>query len=481
MIPVSPTPTHPTGGFRQRVMWGAGGLADNFMFNTLTALGTLVYVNHFKLSPALAGIALALPRVIDAFTDIYIGNLSDNTRSRFGRRKPFMLAGLLLSAFLLPLLWTVPAGPITEQGLPWYGNFTFLYIVFIASLLAVTYTLYVVPYTALGYELTDDYDERTKIISWRMYIGLPGSLAAGWLFRVASDDYFDNLAQGAIVVSVFISIIIIVFGILPILGTKERENVGENEKVSLWQAFKFVLLNKSFVILFLAFLAVIVALFSSQGIAPLLLHHYVFEGDAIRLGNYQGLLGTIGFGMSYVSMFLIGWIARQTNKKNALLVALGLFLVGTASYFITIQADAGWSLYVSGFIFFLGGQGAWLMIDSMLGDVCDEDELRSGVRQEGIFSAVKGFGLKFGQGLTFGVGGFMATYAGYDPMIVEASGLTDDVAQRMKIYLLGFQCLGFLIAMLCVCFYPIDRARAQATRDALDARALLTAKDKDPV
>jgi GPH family glycoside/pentoside/hexuronide:cation symporter len=77
---IPPVPGHEKVPLRTKVMWGFGGLADNFMFNTLTALGTLVYVNHFKLSPALAGLAMGLPRIFDAITDPLIGNLSDNSK-----------------------------------------------------------------------------------------------------------------------------------------------------------------------------------------------------------------------------------------------------------------------------------------------------------------------------------------------------------------------------------------------------------------
>jgi GPH family glycoside/pentoside/hexuronide:cation symporter len=116
-----------------RVVWGFGGLADNFLFNTLTALGTLVYVNHFKLSPLLAGLALALPRIVDALTDPWVGNWSDNTRTRFGRRRPFMLVGVLASAAVLPLLW-MPLGAETA-GNPWYANLPFLHLVVMGSVL----------------------------------------------------------------------------------------------------------------------------------------------------------------------------------------------------------------------------------------------------------------------------------------------------------------------------------------------------------
>jgi len=434
---IPPVPGHEKVPLRTKVMWGFGGLADNFMFNTLTALGTLVYVNHFKLSPALAGLALGLPRIFDAITDPLIGNLSDNSKSRWGRRRPFMFAGVLACVVLLPLLWTLP---MTETAsYPWYSNVPFLYIVVVGSLLALAYTFFVVPYTALGFELTPDYDERTRVVRWRMYIGLFGSLAAGWLFRLAADDYWPSLGVGAFWVTVGVAAIVLVSGLVPVFGCKEELAIEQQDPIRFFEAVRFTMTNRPFVILFIAFVTIIVALFSAQSIAPLLMQHYMFGGDAIRLGNFQGALMTMAVPLSYLSIFLVGWVSMWTSKRTAMVGGLGLVFVGTALSFFAMDPRWPWMFFVTSFIVFLGLQGCWLMVDSMTADVCDDDELRSGRRREGMFSAVKGFALKAAQGLTFGLGGYMATAAGYDPQIVERAGLDEATAWKMKAALVGFQ------------------------------------------
>ena len=450
---------------RTKVMWGFGGLADNFMFNTMTALGTMVYVNHFKLTPALAGLALGLPRIFDAITDPIVGNMSDNSKSRFGRRRSYMFVGVIGCVLLLPLLWTLP---MTETAAnPWYSNVPFLYIVVLGSLLALAYTFFVVPYTALGFELTPDYDERTRVVRWRMYIGLFGSLAAGWLFRLAADEYWPNLGEGAFWVTVGVAGIVLVSGMIPVFGCKEDLAVEGQEPIRFFEAVRCTLGNRPFLILFFAYVTIIVALFSAQSIAPLLLQHYVFGGDAIRLGNYQGTLMTMGVALSYASILLIGWISMRTSKRFAMVCGLSLAFAGTAFGFVAIDPRWPWLLFVSTFVAYLGLQGCWLMVDSMTADVCDDDELRSGRRREGMFSAVKGFGLKAAQGLTFGLGGYMATAAGYDPQLVEHSGLDADTAWKMKVALIGFQCAGLLVAMGIMWLYPISRQRAEETQRRL--------------
>lgn len=453
---------------RTKVVWGLGGLADNFMFNTLTALGTLVYVNHFKLSPAFAGLALGTPRFLDAFIDIWIGNASDNFRSRFGRRRPFMLAGVIGCVGVMPLLWKLPW--METAANPWYANGPFLYIVILGTLLATFYTLFVVPYTALGFELTPDYDERTRVVRWRMYIGLLGSLAAGWLFRLAADDFWPDLGTGAFWVTIGVSGIVLVSGLVPVLGCREEPTASHQEKIRLGEAIRCTLSNRPFAILFFSYLAVIVALFSAQSIQPLILHHHVFEGDAVRLGNFQGWLMTMGMILSYASIGLIGWISMHSGKRNAMMTGLGFAFAGTALSFVAMDPRWPWMLFVSAFLAFLGFQGCWLMVDSMTADICDDDEFRSGRRREGMFSAAKGFALKAAQGLTFGVGGFLATLAGFDPATVESTGLDDLTAWKMKLALVGFQCAGLTLAMVILWTYPITRARAAETQRRLRAK-----------
>ncbi|HAV13865.1 MAG TPA: hypothetical protein DCX06_10310 [Opitutae bacterium] len=452
-----------------KIKWGFGGLADNFMFNTLTALGTLVYVEHFKFTPELAGLALAMPRLIDAFTDPWIGNLSDNCKSRFGRRRPFMFIGVLLCALLLPLLWT-PFGLDTVSYV-WYQNIPFLYVCTVGSLLAVAYTLFVVPYTALGFELTPDYDERTRVIRWRMLIGLLGSLAAAWLFSIAAADYFPNFGVGAFWVTVGVAGVVLVSGLIPTFGCKENLEITEQEPIKLLPAIMYTMTNRPFLILFITYVVIITALFSAQSIGPLIMLHYVFDGSPKAVGLFMGSLGTLAVALSYVSMFFIGYLSTLFNKRAAMMIGLGFVLFGTIANYFAIDPRWPWAMYVAGAITFIGMQGCWLMVDSMVADVCDYDELHTGRRREGMFSSVKGFALKAAQGLTFGLGGYMATAAGYDPHVVNAAGLDEGIAIKMKALLIGFQAVGLSLAIFLMWFYPISRKRAEETQRLLEAKA----------
>jgi GPH family glycoside/pentoside/hexuronide:cation symporter len=153
-----------------------------------------------------------------------------------------------------------------------------------------------------------------------------------------------------------------------------------------------------------------------------------------------------------------------------MLAGLGLVLTGTMAGFWALDPRWPWLLYVTGAVSFLGMQGCWLLVSSMVADICDEVELQTGRRREGMFSAVIGFALKAAQGITFGIGGYLATWAGFDAQAVAAHGVDATTAGRMKLFLVGFQALGLALAMVAMAFYPISRLSAAETRRRLAER-----------
>lgn len=453
---------------KTKIAWGCGGLADNFMFNILMMLGLLIYVDHFRLDPKLAGMALFVPRFIDAITDPWIGNYSDNFKSRWGRRKPFIFVGVLISAILLPFLWT-PVLLDTVDAV-WYKNGPFIYLSVVGSLLAVSYTLFVVPYTALGFELTPNYDERTRTIAWRMYIGLFASMAGGWLYWLCQLKYFPDEGVGAVWVSAGAAVLVLIFGWIPAFFCKETQDTKTQPPIKLWSAIKFSLTNKPFMILMGAYLVVIIAITASSGVFPFLLIYGVFEGNKANFGEYQGLVITMGSITSYLSMWLITAVSLRSSKRWAMLSGLGFIFVGFIAYWFAIDPRWSWMLYVAAFIGYLGMQGCWLMIDSMVADVCDADELETGLRREGMFSAVKGFALKLAQAITSAVGGFMIAFAGFDADVANDTGVPEGVIFNMKALVVGVTCIGLLAAACVMWFYPISREAAARTREALAKR-----------
>ncbi|MEM8494057.1 MAG: MFS transporter [Planctomycetota bacterium] len=497
-----------------RVGWGFGGIADNFMANTLFVLGMIIYVTAFNMPAGLAGLALSIPRFVDAITDPLIGNFSDNLRTRFGRRRPMMAIGALGSAVLLPLMWYPPM--LETVGNPWYSNVPFWYLAIVGSVYFVFYTLFMVPYTALGFELTDNYDERTRVLAWRMYMGLLASMTVPALYWLCRREVFGEGIAGEIngtrLVSVGLGLIILATGLIPVFTTRERPEANTQPTTPILPAVKYTLSNRPFLILFVAYIAVIMGLFTAGTIGTFALIYFVFaqvesvdlaKDHASLLGLIAGVLAAL---VSYGSMFLIAKVSRITGKRTAMLLGLMLMLVGTMSIWVLYEpssavnsadlvpvlwlagvVDSIGGFFVDGFavdtetlklgvliatfVTALGGQGCWLMIDSMTADICDEDELRTGRRREGMFGAAQGFGRKIAFAFTVLMGGYLLEWIGFDPETAEAvGGVSDAIGQRMLLTLIVCQGAGLVVAIAVFCFYPISRARAEATRRALETR-----------
>ncbi|MCQ2403689.1 MAG: MFS transporter [Lentisphaeria bacterium] len=463
---------------KTRILWGFGGLSDNVMFNVLNFLFLYVYVNYFKMDPALVGIALAIPRFFDAITDPMVGNFSDNFRSRWGRRRPLIFFGVISCAILLPLHWTPPCLDTVNNA--WYCNGPFLYIAGLGCLYALAYTFFGVPYTALGFELTDDYDERTRVLAWRMYLGLIGALTLPWIYKVCVDpEKFSNIQQGAIITSIGASVFMIITGMLPVFGCKEKPvppKVVDNEnhelkKQNMFAAFADTFRNKPFLILVLGFFVVLCGTDACGSIGNFLNLYLVFNGDEVGNAKLAGTIGSMGAIIRYFSIFFIVFLSRKTGKREAFLTGMVIWIIAYSSMWFTITPKHPYAQLISWGIWALANQGLWLTLDSMMADICDDDELQTGRRREGIFGAVRGFIQKASGAITVLISGFMLKFTGFDVNVAQTSGLPPEVAFKMKAFFVVFPVLGCVLAFICFLYYPISRKRSHETRRILEERA----------
>jgi GPH family glycoside/pentoside/hexuronide:cation symporter len=448
---------------RTQIGWGFGGLADNFIMNTLGVLVMPIYNIALGMDPVKLGIALCIPRFLDALIDPLIGNLSDNTRTRWGRRRPYIFCGAILSAALLPLLWMPPFK--SDNGMFWY-------FLVLASVYALAYTLFVVPYTALGYELTSDYDERTRVLAWRMYVGLIGSLSVPWLYKLCLLPAFGGDAvRGARWVSAGLALVIIATGILPVIACREPAEAQRQRKVGFWEAMLQTSRNRPFMILLVSYVIIICGLFTSGALGLYINIYYVCGGDKSFAATIGGLAGTLMALTSYVSLPLITWISTHWGKRTAMIAGLAFAVVGIASLWFTMTPKMPYLQLVSSVVIGLGLQGCWLMVSSMVADVCDEDELRTGLRREGVYGAVTGFALKASLAVTALSGGIVLKMSGYDAVSAEKAGwVAMEVIRRLEAMFIGIQCAALLAAIVLFLFYPLTRQRAERTREILDQR-----------
>ncbi|VGO21979.1 MFS transporter [Pontiella sulfatireligans] len=437
-------------------LYGTAGLADTFLSFGITTLIMPIYNIGLGIDAVLLGWALAIPRVIDAITDPLMGNISDNTRSRFGRRRQYVFAGAVLCAILFPFIWTPPDAS---------QNVVLAYFIGIMCLHSIFYTIFNVPYTALGYEITPNYDERTRIYAWRFYFATMAGATTHWLYKLCLMAGEDEVA-GVRVVSWIIAAIVLGFGIIPALFTREQEVVQDQEKVNLFKAVGSTLRNRPFILLMTAYTIIVTTYFSAGALILYINIFHIFGGDKDAAGTMTGLSGSLGVVAAFVGMLVMKKVSEATGKKTAMIISLGIAILGGLSAWFTLTPNMPYLQILSSLIMGMGSMGCWLLVSSILGDVCDDDELNTGLRQEGVYSAASGFVNKIAFAFTAITTGYILKMSGY----VEGMDPDPEVGLKMKVIFISVQSLGLLVGLLVMVLFPIGRTRAEETRRILDER-----------
>lgn len=445
----------------KRIAYGFGALSDNFIMNGFGAMVTPIYNIGLKLDPLLVGWAVAIPRLIDAFIDPLMGNISDNTRSRWGRRRPYLVAGATLCALLLPLIWMPPFH--SQNGM-------FLYLTLMGLAYFTCYTVYTIPFCALGFELTSDYNERTRLLAWPNYIGLLGSLAMPWLYPLALAAIFPNEVVGARWVSVLLGVLIIVTALIPFFSLREPKRALEQPKEKLFAAIGVAIRNGPFLIVMTSNLIVLLGLATMVSLGLYINIYYVYHGDKAAAAQLSAWAGMLVAGLSYVSVWMATVLSTHFGKRHAANIGLGISLAGAISFWWTFSPTMPYLQLISAALTGLGLQGCWMLFISMIGDVCEEDELKTGMRREGIYSSVGGLSRKAAVAAAAVGTGIVLKVCGFDAEIAEKTGAPHEVVMSMKNWFVFGQA-GFLaLGMFLLRFYPITREKAEETQRLLRER-----------
>lgn len=463
-----------------RVSWGAGGLSSYILANVFFAFGQPIYQVALKLEPVTVGLLIALPQFLGLVFDPLLGNITDNARTRWGRRRPFILMGAVGTAILLPLLWMMPFSSSTGM---------LVYFLLIGIAFSIFRTFFEIPYTALGYEMTPDYDERSRVLAWRMYVGFAGMLLMPWLYKLCLLPYFKDLAApgmpyeiiGVRWVSLVLSAVVIATALLVVCSCRESVTHQNPEKIGIWKALTCTFKNRAFLLLLGVKLVLCVGI-AIVGALPLYINlYYVCMGgqamspEALQLskGLWGSIAGWMGMAMglsSYVALPLATWLSTHTSKRTTMAVSLSIALFGYASMWFTFDPANPWLQLISSIVGNFGMVGCWLMMSSMVADVCDEDEVETGLRREGVYSASVAFTEKLAFAITTALSGFVLSLAGFHNSTSDSVGVPVEVILSMKGMLVGSQVLAILLGLLGCLLYPITRERSEATRRKLEAR-----------
>ena len=207
--------------FRKKVFYGFGGLGDTLLGNGMTQVAAVFNI-VFKVDAFWIGMVLLAPRVWDAVTDPLMGHISDNTRTRWGRRRPYVLWGGILTAILFLFLLCPPA-TLRPRGMLGY-------LLFVSMLYFTAYTVFSVSYNALGLEMSLDYHERTRVMGFRSFLNSGGGILASWGLWLAYRPELGSPVVGARVMGLLFALIAGAAFVTVALGTREAEGRARAEE-----------------------------------------------------------------------------------------------------------------------------------------------------------------------------------------------------------------------------------------------------------
>ncbi len=457
----------------QKAAFGAGHLVNNLMPG---ALGIFMFflLTAFGMDPFLAGLLGGLPRLFDAITDPIMGFISDNTKSRFGRRRPYIFVGAIVSGVLFAVLWQLDAENSQMYNFWYFLGFSLLYL--------IGNTIFATPLIGLGYEMTSDYNERTRLMAFSQVLGQVAWMIVPWFWVIiANPNLFDTQAEGVRTLSVIVAGIGIVLGVLPAIFCKgidssKMENRKELTFRTIFSNLKDLLngiiqvsKNKPFMRLCGATFLVFNGFQMVASFSYFIIVFYMFNGDYGLAGNWPAWFSTVS---AIVTAFLvipvISAIASRIGKRKAFIISTALSIVGYALKWWGFNPANPWLIFLPIPLMSFGIGGLFTLMMSMTADVCDLDELNNGMpRKEGTFGAIYWWMVKLGQALALVLGGLVLKVVGFDQNVSLQAAET---ITRLRIADIAIPAFTALLAIVVMLKYDLTEEKAREIKETLESR-----------
>lgn len=466
----SPFPAADRIPFVQKIMFGAGVNMDYVATGLMTGVLWMPYFNiGLGMSPAILSVVLVIMQAWNAVIDPIVGNLSDNTHTRWGRRRPFMVAGAILTAAIYPWIWRAP--------LSWGETGAVAYLIGMGLVFYTCFSTWSMPYYALQLELTPNYDERTRLSAWMTLFGKISGLIGSWIMAILTCSWFVNaetgqpdLVAGLKTCSWFIAGLILVLGLLPALFVKERyykaaSAVRTREPLlrSLKESAQCKPLRNLIGISFFS----VVGSAAVGSLGQYLNIYLIFDGDLAASSTIAGWKGTAIVVLGIVTIPAWTWLSERYDKKSVVFAMLCFTMFGHALNYFCMRPDMPYLQIVSGAFESAAIAAVWLFIPSMKADVADCDELDTNRRREGSLNAFFSWFIKAAFTCALGLSGVMLEVSGFT---AKLSHQPPEVLHRMMMLYIFVPLALWAVALWFVARYPLSRERMQAIRAELETR-----------
>ncbi|MDO9255934.1 MAG: MFS transporter [Bacteroidales bacterium] len=409
--------------FTQLAAYGAGGIIPIALFNIAGILVGLMGNISLGLSAFWLGAIMIVPRLWDALSDPIIGHLSDNTRTRWGRRRPFLLVGGILVAVTFVIMWWIPKGEMVQTWFPSessYHAFQLVYIMISLMLFFTAVNIFEIPHGALGMEMTTDYHARTRLFSAKSFVGNLFAMGTPWLLAIASMEVFKgtggNEADGMRYVSLMIAAILIPLSFWWFFKLKEPgfQKAAKQKKTPFWTDMKMVVSNRNFVKLTLTVFTLAMGFNFVQLLGMYIPIFYVFGGDKAAGATMLGINGMVWAITGVLAVFPLNWISPKLGKRSTLIIAMVLMSAAQLSKIVCYNPNHPYLMIIPTILLSIGMLFFFTLGSSMVGDICDEEELKTGKRSEGSYYAIFWWFIKMGTALASFVTGILIVFTMFD-------------------------------------------------------------------
>lgn len=457
----------------QKLAFGSGHLVNNLLPGALGVFSFFL-LTAFGMDPFLAGLLGGLPRIYDAITDPIMGFISDNTKSRWGRRRPYIFAGAIFCGILFAVLWQLD--PKNTQ------MYNFWYFLILSLVYLTANTMFSTPLIGLGYEMSSDYNERTRLMAFSQTIGQFAWMIVPWFWVIIADpDIFATQAEGVRKLSIYVGIGCTALGVLPAIFCKEidQTNLGNTAELSLKNIaanFKelFVSIvkiskNKPFMKLCGATFLVFNGFQMVASFSYFIIVFYLFNGRYDLAGTWPAWFSTISaLATAFLIIPIVSMMARKWGKRNAFIISTFISIVGYMLKWWGFTPDNPWLMFLPIPLMAFGIGGLFTLMMSMTADVCDLDELENGMpRKEGTFGAIYWWMVKLGQGLALVLGGWVLKVVGFDQKLPQQS---IETINNLRLADVAIPAITAAIAIWVMWNYDLSEKKAREIKDELVRR-----------
>ncbi len=425
----------------RKVLYSAGNFGASLTLQAIAAFLTYYYVQVRGVPPVLISAALIWHAVWAGIGNPLFGHLSDRTRTRYGRRAPYVLLGALPLSAAFWLLWAPPAHAGHTTLFLWFLVFVFLFDTF--------YDLVVLNWTALFPEMYPDLAQRASVSAYRQIWGIAGTVLGmvGMALLTGSMGW-----AGA---ALLFGILTLASLWLSLVGVKEDPHASEQAALPLREALSYTFRNRAFVTYVLGAFFVQFTFTAVSGLIP-------FYSQFVLGGANPALFFGAALLMAVPGLFLWRRVAVRSGVRTAAIASAVCYALSFIPFFFI---GSGLLALLFGLLVGIGLSGQMLLLDVMIADITDEDEVRSGRRREGMYYGVNGFVVRlvgFLQSLVL----LGLAAAGYR---AGAAHQASSAVLALRLFVGGLPIVSIAIALLFWRLYPLHGERLRQVKQEIAA------------